>query len=210
MRARLWIAPGCGMQSPADSAAHQLMPGRMKAHLVDAMAVAVVGAQLGRVAVGLLAPGDGLLGASDGADLAQALRRPARALARHALAQRGVLFEEVVVHQWRRLIEDVMCRVGVARRRVLRHTLAHMLRRAVPLGCRHRRTLLCPPGSLIAPAARNRLLLPVDARRYAPVNAGRVTIRAQRERGRLANGWTRVESACHTLIQRRVMAERWP
>ena len=72
------LAPGRGVQAVADADPHQLVPGGVELDLVDAVAVAVVGAQLGRVLVGLDAPADRLPRAADRAELAALGPRPTR------------------------------------------------------------------------------------------------------------------------------------
>ena len=57
---------------------HQLMPGGVELHLIDAVAVAVVGAQPRRVLVGEAAVFLGLLGACQAAEVADARARPSR------------------------------------------------------------------------------------------------------------------------------------
>ena len=58
--AGLGLAPGQRVQPVRRSRPHQLVPGRMELDLVDAVPVAVVGAQHGRVLVRLDAPADRL------------------------------------------------------------------------------------------------------------------------------------------------------
>jgi len=69
----------------------------MELHLVDAVAEAVVRAELRRIGVGLEAPADRLLGAGQPAQLANALLRPRGALSLERLPQRPVGLEQVVV-----------------------------------------------------------------------------------------------------------------
>ena len=91
----------------------QAMPGRMEVDLVDPVPVAVVGAQDGRVGVGLDPPGDRLVGGGDPAQLAEAGRGPSTTLAGHGFDQGEVAAEEVLLSQRRRLVED-LARIGPA------------------------------------------------------------------------------------------------
>src|SRR5579859_2321770 len=79
----------------------------MELHLVDAVAEAVVGAQLRRVGVGLKAPPDRLLGAREVAKVGDEVLRPGRALSLHRLAQGPVGLEQVVVDERWRLVQDL-------------------------------------------------------------------------------------------------------
>ena len=60
--------PGCGGQAVADRALHQPVPRRVEVHLVDAVAVTVVLAQLGVMLVGESAVLPGLFGTGLGPD----------------------------------------------------------------------------------------------------------------------------------------------
>ena len=102
------LAPGRGVQAVADADPHQLVPGGVELDLVDAVAVAVVGAQLGLVLVGLGAPADRLPRAADRAQLARFALGPLGALAPQRLDQRPVGVEGVVVLQRRGLVEDLV------------------------------------------------------------------------------------------------------
>ena len=92
---------------------HQLVPGRVKVDLVDAVAEAVMGPQLGRKAIGL--PRQRLhMGAADrGAGLRKPGLRPAGADDAHDGAQRRIGRVGVVVRQRRRLVQDLVRRVAV-------------------------------------------------------------------------------------------------
>ena len=102
------FAPGRGVQAVADPDSHQLMPGGVELDLVDPVAVAVVGAQLGLSLVGLHSPLDRLARAADRPQLARAALGPLAALAPQRLLQRLVGVEGVVVLQRRGLVEDFM------------------------------------------------------------------------------------------------------
>ena len=99
--ARATCAPGRGSRQGSacsavrDGDVHQLVPGGVELDLVDPVAVAVVGAQDGRVLVRLPAPLE-RLAARDLAERAGAVVGPAGALALERLDQRPVLLEEVV------------------------------------------------------------------------------------------------------------------
>ena len=91
-----------------DRHAQQLVPGGVELDLVDAVAVAVVGAELRRVLVGEGAEALGALAAGQRADRGDPLLGPVGALAAHRLDQRPVGLEEVVVDQRRRLVGDLV------------------------------------------------------------------------------------------------------
>ena len=91
-----------------DRAAHQLVPGGMERDLVDPVAEAVVAAQHRRVLVGLLAEPEGRGLAEPGAEPREPGLAPVAALARHRLAQRRVLLEQIVVLERRRLVQDLV------------------------------------------------------------------------------------------------------
>ena len=101
------LRPGQRVQSVRDGDVHQLVPGGVELHLVDAVAVAVVGAQLGRVLVRLPAPLD-RLAAGDLAHRADLRLGPAATLAVQRLDQRAVLLEDVVRLQRRDLVDHLM------------------------------------------------------------------------------------------------------
>ena len=102
------FAPGHRVQPVADPDPHQFVPGAVELDLVDPVAVAVVGAQLGLLLVRLEAPADRLRRAADRPQLARFVLRPAAALALQRLAQDAVGVEGVVVLQRRRLVEDLV------------------------------------------------------------------------------------------------------
>ena len=112
------LAPGQRVQAVADPDPHQLVPGAVELDLVDAVAVAVVGAQLGLVLVRLEAPADRLARAADRAQLAGAVLGPLGALAAQRLDQRPVGVEGVVVLQRRRLVEDLVGAAQTGARRL--------------------------------------------------------------------------------------------
>ena len=85
MRARPVVGPRRGVQSVLDRDPHQLVVGRVVFDLVDAVSVAVVGAQDGPVAVGQLAPALGLPGAGDRADRGHLVQAPLPAFADQSL-----------------------------------------------------------------------------------------------------------------------------
>ena len=103
----------------------------MVAHEIDAIAVAVVGVELGRIAVGENAEFERLGRAEPGAERGEFVARPAAALARDAVLQRRVAAEEIVVGEFGRLVEDRVRRRAegieagalgfVVRRGALRH-----------------------------------------------------------------------------------------
>ena len=99
-----WLAPWQRVQAVGNRQLHEPMPGRMKLDLVDALAVAVVGAQHRRKGVGLDAPVD-RLPSGDGAELADAVERPPAALALQRVGEGVIALERVVAAQRRRLIE---------------------------------------------------------------------------------------------------------
>ena len=85
------------------------MPGRVEDDLVDAVAVPVVGAQLGPVPVGLLAPLLRLRGAGEPAQPVQLVEGPPGTFADDALEQ-GRVVRHVVPDQRRRLVGHVVGR----------------------------------------------------------------------------------------------------
>ena len=80
----------------------------MELDLVDAVAEAIVRAQLRRVGVGLESPVDRLLGAGQRSEVVHEVMGPRSALAFERLAQRRVGFEEVVVDERRRLVHEAL------------------------------------------------------------------------------------------------------
>ena len=93
-----------------DRPTQQLVPGRVELDLVDAMAEAVVGAQLRRVAVGLLAEPDGRRLPEPRPEPREALLAPAAALALDGLEERAVVLEPVDLLERRRLVLDLVGR----------------------------------------------------------------------------------------------------
>ena len=85
VRARPVVGPRRGVQSVADRDPHQLVVGRVVLDLVDAVSVAVVGAQDGPVAVGQLAPASRLPGTGDRADRGHVVQAPLPAFADQSL-----------------------------------------------------------------------------------------------------------------------------
>ena len=101
--ARLRVAPRQGVEAEPDPDLHQLVPGGMELDLVDAVAEAVVGAELRRVLVGLATPALGERAAGERADLARGVgSAQSGALAPDRLGQRPVGLEDVVVLERRR------------------------------------------------------------------------------------------------------------
>ncbi|MNI43119.1 hypothetical protein D3C73_974400 [compost metagenome] len=100
--------PGAGGDPCAQSQIHQLMIGRMKGHLVDPAAIAVVGVQHGRNPIGLHAPVDHLGRAAAAAQIGQPLDMPRPAPVAHGVVQRPVAREQVDVLQRRNLIGHLM------------------------------------------------------------------------------------------------------
>ena len=109
VRAGALIPPRRGVQAVPDRDGHQLMPGRVELHLVDAMAKAVVGPQHRRLLVRLTAPLLRLGRAGQAAELAEAVLGPARALAAQRVEHRGIR-GDVVPGQRRRLVEHLVGR----------------------------------------------------------------------------------------------------
>jgi hypothetical protein len=108
MRACSRLAPGQGVQAPTHRRRHQLVPGGMERHLIDAVAIAIMGVQRRRILVRREAPADSLRRSRAPPNFAQPCRRPARALTRHAFAQWRIRREEIVIHQRRRLVQHLV------------------------------------------------------------------------------------------------------
>src|SRR5260370_14067238 len=108
MRARARLAPRQSMEAVADGDLHESVPCRMELRLIDAVAEAVVGVELGRVGVRLKAPGDRLLSAGEPSELVDGVLRPRATLTLERLAQGRVGVEEVVADERRRLVGDVV------------------------------------------------------------------------------------------------------
>ncbi len=109
------VGPRGAGEALADGDVHERVPRRVELHLVEAVAVAVVGAQLGLVPVRLLTPPLRLLGAGEAADAVQVVEVPARSLALHAGEEHRVR-SDVVADPRRHLVDDVVG--GGARRGV--------------------------------------------------------------------------------------------
>ena len=117
VRAGTRLAPRERVHAGLDAPAEQLVPGGVELHLVDPVAVAVVGAQLGRVLVGLARPGLDLGVAPQHAEGRDPVPRPLGALPLQRLHQRPVGLEGVVADQRWCLVDDVVGGGGGARRR---------------------------------------------------------------------------------------------
>jgi len=87
---------------------HDPVPGRIELDLVDAVAVAVVRAQLGRLLVRARAERQGLGASAQRGEGADPLCCPAGALTLEPLAQRRIDGEEVDVREGRRLVLDLV------------------------------------------------------------------------------------------------------
>ena len=106
--ARAVLCPrGCA-QPLADRHGHQLVIAGMEAHLVDALAVAVVGQQLWGVGVGRPSPLLGVLATGEPSDALEVGTRPAGPLALQRPGQRRVGAEDVVVDQGAALVRHIM------------------------------------------------------------------------------------------------------
>ena len=112
MGAGLGVAPRQPVALALDRLAQQPVPGGVEVDLVDAVAVAVVGAQDRLVALAALRVVARLGGTGHFAAVAQAVDAPAAALALEGLAERGVGGEAVVGNQRRGLVRHLM-RVAV-------------------------------------------------------------------------------------------------
>src|SRR5439155_991102 len=108
MGARPRHAPRQRVKAVTDRDLHELMPGWMELHLIDAVAEAVVRVQLRRILIGLEAPADRLLGPGQVPEIGDQVLRPRGALSLHRLAQRPVGFEEVVVDERGRLVQGLV------------------------------------------------------------------------------------------------------
>ena len=110
------LAPGHRVQAVGDADRHQLMPGAVEDDLVDPVAEAIMGAQLGALLVGLETEADHPRRAAQLAQLADPVLRPAAALAPQRLDQGTILLEAVEVLERRGLVGD---RVGRPRAALL-------------------------------------------------------------------------------------------
>ncbi len=102
------LAPGPCVSTELNRGAHNLVIGGMVGDLVDAMAVAVVGLKPRRVGVGLIRPALEILRADQPAGLVQALARPARVVALHALRERQVKLKLVHTNARDALVEHLV------------------------------------------------------------------------------------------------------
>ena len=114
MRAGLRLAPRQRVELVRDGEPHELVPGRVKLDLVDAVPVPVVRAQDGGIRVGEPAPRE-RLAAGDLAEASHAFVGPRR-LATDRLDEDTVAREEVVALERRRLIRDLVRRHAKCRR----------------------------------------------------------------------------------------------
>ncbi len=113
MRAGHRITPRAAGDAAAYRDRHQIMISGVKDDLVHPMAVAVMGTQLGWVAVGVLAPGLRAGGTGEASEGGQFIGGPARAMPVHRLRKSRVRVEHVVAGKRRDLVEDLMSRWDV-------------------------------------------------------------------------------------------------
>ena len=104
VRAGSRLPPRQRVQAVTDRDPHQLVPRRVDLDLVDALAEAVVGAEVRRVRVGLEAPVDRLLGPGQATELVDQVVGPGAAFALQGLAEGRVGLEDVVIDERRRLV----------------------------------------------------------------------------------------------------------
>ena len=109
------------MQSEGYRLAKQVVPGRVEGYFVNTIPIAIMGVETGREGIGVDSPLDGGSTSGQGSHRMQLLLRPAGALAENTLYKGSVLPKRIIVDQWSRLVEDVVCRVrprlaGSARR----------------------------------------------------------------------------------------------
>src|SRR5947199_6478 len=102
-----YSAPGPRARLVADGEAQELVPGGVELDLVDAVAVAVVGTEDGRIGVRLHAPAE-RLAAGELAERPHPLLRPGGPLAAEALGQGAVRGKEVVALEGWRLVQDLV------------------------------------------------------------------------------------------------------
>ena len=112
---RTRIAEGQINQALLSVKRHQLVPTGVKLDLIDAAAARVEGLELGRVAVGLVAPGIGLGLPQDGTVLIELRHEGLGARAHQSLLQGGVGGQQVVVFQFVKLVADLVCLPSHAR-----------------------------------------------------------------------------------------------
>jgi hypothetical protein len=96
MGARTGIRPGGGVESVLHRDRHQSVIARVVLDLVDAVAEAVMGVELGRVAIGVKTPADGLGGAGERSQAPEWLFGPAGPFPVQAFDKDLVLNEDVV------------------------------------------------------------------------------------------------------------------
>ncbi len=106
--AGLKFGPGQARKAVLDSEAHQLVPGGVEFNFVGPVTESVVGVKHGRILVGLESPADGLFGAGQPAELLELRRGPSSALALESCGQNNVGSEQIVVHQRRRLVQNLV------------------------------------------------------------------------------------------------------
>ena len=95
------------MQSRTEGKPHQLVVRGVIVNLVEPVAVAVVGAQFGRMTVGIAREDLHLLAAHECAEFLRARRDPFRTVARDRVAEHGVFFPGIEPGSRRRLIQVV-------------------------------------------------------------------------------------------------------
>ena len=108
MRAGALVRPGERVRLAAEDQPHQLVVGGMEFDEVDAMAEAVVRAQLGQVPVGLARQVLDLGAADQGSGLLQVIRRPVGTEDANRVTQRFVAGIEVVIFERTRLVHHLM------------------------------------------------------------------------------------------------------
>jgi hypothetical protein len=102
------LGPCDGRHAMRHDKLHQAMVGGMKVDLVDALAPAVEGMELGREAVRVMAELDDLGAASHLPEPSAHGSRPTRAVAIEGFAKRRIRLEEIAVFKWRRLVLDLV------------------------------------------------------------------------------------------------------
>src|SRR5579883_3286501 len=105
---RRLISPGGGMHSPGHRVLHQMMVGGMELHFIDAVPITVVRLQNWLIRIRVEPPLDDLFTASKGTNSAQAILRPASALALNTFNQGSILRKNIVIDQRRWLIKNSM------------------------------------------------------------------------------------------------------
>ncbi|MOA18785.1 hypothetical protein D3C78_1391260 [compost metagenome] len=145
------LAPGQRVQAVTDPRLHQPVPGRMELHLIDAVAVAVVAVQLGRLAIGGETGGQ-QRAAGQLAVLRQARLAPAGTEALQPLLQRPVAAVQIAAVQRRRLVGDC---VGF---RVLLQTHRPPPARCICCSEAEERTFARPSGRPVRAASRATLM----------------------------------------------------